>query len=845
MANTDLLYTTIGTCRIAEPLGAGSQIRSMRRTSASIYGFIHTVPEALQQITYREGGEIPAELGRYLSPEGVLARNPVQTPDVFVVEISSLKEIVFGPWFLQINYLERSFRDRPELIDTFFRLKGERDPAVRRRRFEALPSFAGADDLERGVLLEGFVRTTTREELEAGMAEIVRRLEAPVVFVSHINVPNAGGNLIETRAKLCGWIAEICRRHGYRHFDPTPHVEAFAQARALAEGGQDLNHYTADFKPVLGGILFDTVLSRLDAPARAGAAAPAAKGAGPVRLQPAMLSEVKRRISDGDLDGAELLLQSLATEEARSATVRTLLGTVAFHRGDTTAATAEFREALQVDPQALEPRLMLVKSALRVGRLDEACSIATDLVQRAPDDLRILLVGAKAMMRARQFADATSIWRRIADKRPELVLPLIEAARCEMKARNYEAALAAADEALGRDPHEAGALVIKSDALLKLKRMRELAEVSLELAAVEPKAAMAAIPALISAHHPEAAAAIIATARESDEVDVDAVMRAALIRTLERRGKVATERGDTAAAAASWKAILLIEPESHRAVSGLRRLFSPLVASGRAKAEGGDLAGAADAYRAALAIQGDSARILRELALVHEKAGDWFRASQRWSQLAGVSDDPVMLRRRAARAAMRAERYDEAARIYRDLDGGDSDQDARGRASAMRRLVRAMREDFAAGHLELAAAKAAVVIEIEPDSETGQRTLRKIMAMYSRRLREAVAAEDATLQEEICGKMLALDPRRRDSLKVLAKLYRAARRYRDGIEVLQRLTEIEPEDTRHWVKLARSCRAIRLYDRGVPAALRALEIEPGDAATVSLLSDMLNRQAAL
>jgi hypothetical protein len=46
------------------------------------------------------------------------------------------------------------------------------------------------------------------------------------------------------------------------------------------------------------------------------------------------------------------------------------------------------------------------------------------------------------------------------------------------------------------------------------------------------------------------------------------------------------------------------------------------------------------------------------------------------------------------------------------------------------------------------------------------------------------------------------------------------------------------------VKLARSCRAIRLYERGVPAALKALEIEPGNAATVSLLSDMLNRQAA-
>lgn len=865
MSQKDIVYTTIGTCRVAEPLGAAVQTRPLRRNSTNIYGFIHTAREALQQIDFLDGREIPAELGRFLSQDGVLMRSPRPRTDVFVVEISSAKEIVFDEWLLQINHLEKNFRDRPGLIDAFFRLKGERDPQARLQRLSAVPGFAASDPLERRILLEGYVRTTARDELEAEMAEIVDRLRpTPVVFVNHIDVPDAQGKPIESRARLCGWVQEICARSGYPAFDPTPHVTAYGPERALAEAGRDLNHYEASFKPVLGAILVDEVLSPLlgraptsgrmvldvlsSAPVQAPAAQVMPAKAMAAQMAPAQiaagLNEAKRRIADGDLDEAEVILHGLAAEDSRHAGLHTLLGTVAFHRGDTTAATAEFREAVELDPAAVEPRAMLVKSALRMGKVEEACSIAADLVRRSPDDLRILLVSAKAMMRGKYFPEAIAIWRRIALIRPELVLPLIETARCEMKARNFEAALTAADEALARDAQEAGALVIKADALLKLRRMRELAAVSLDLAGIEPKAAMAAVPALISARHPEEAAAIVATARDTGEVDIDAVMRAALIRTLEQRGKVASEREDTPAAAAAWKAILLIDPDSSRAAQGLRRLFSPLIAAARARAAEGDVPGAVAAYEAALAIQGDNVRILRELALTHDKAGEWLRASQRWTQLARLSPDTTDYEKRAGRAAMRAERYDLAVRIYHELDGAGDEQGAKLLTSAMRRLVRAMREDFAAGHLEVAAHKAAIVLEVSPGSEVGQRTFRRVMSSYSRRLREAVATEDVALQEEICRKMLELEPNRPDALKVLSRLYRAAKRYRDGIEVLQRLTEIEPEDTRHWVKLARSCRAIRLYDRGVPAALRALEIEPGDAATVSLLSDMLNRQAA-
>lgn len=555
----------------------------------------------------------------------------------------------------------------------------------------------------------------------------------------------------------------------------------------------------------------------------------------------AAVAEAKKKIADGDLDGAESVLRFVMGEEHRSPAVHTLAGTIAFHRGDTPTAAAEFGQALELDPTATEPRIMLIKSALRVSRLTEACNMAAELIRVAPNDGRALLVSAKAFMKDKRYADATPVWRRLAASRPDQTGPLLELARCEMKAKNFEEALAAANEVLARDPADGSGLVIKAGALKRLKRMAELAEVSLKLAVIDPKAAMASVPALVSAFHPEDAASIIAAARRSGEDDVDAVMKAGLIQTLERRARVASERSDLAAAAAAWKAVLQIDPENFRAEGGLRKLLSPLVSEARTKIADGDLTGAIAAYRAALAIQPDHEKTLKELATTCEKAGDWLAASDAWVRLADASSSNPDALRRGARAAVKAERFDLAVSIYGRMEPDSATTEAL--SSTMRKLIRSMREDFVGGRLDEAAEKAKVVATIEPDNEPARRILKKVMSNYSRLLREAAAENNLEAQERIGRKMLELEPDRRDALVRLAKIYGEAKRHRESIEVLSRLTEVEPAESSHWLKLARSCRAVRQYDQGVPAALKALEMQPGDLATVNLLSDMLNRQA--
>lgn len=866
MKSKNIAVSTIGTCRVSDPMTAATAVRSLIKNTTNIYGFTHTSKECVQQFNFISGRDIPKELGLYLSPEGTIApRANRRRTDMYLVEISSTKEIIFDQWYLQINYFERSFQGRRQLYDAFFKLKDERDPSKRLSYLETIDGFSDTSGIEREILATGYVHQTTRDELEADMAILNAQLDAPVVFVSHINVPSAAGTLIPARAQLCDWIGDICLKNGYVHFDPTPHVQIYGVSSALAEQGLDLNHYTPEFKQHLGALIFDTYcvppLSSDDAPTKAEPASEQPRLSLPdngiaIAPQPrqhaptlsadvhATIADAKRRIAEGDLDEAEVILRGLMLEDNGSAVLHTMIGSIAFQRGDTSAAAAELQQAIQLDPSAIEPRLILVRIALRMGKLSEACSIAVGLAAQAPDNLRVLMVAAKAMMKAKRFSEATVFWRRVACLRPELSLPVIEEGRCQLKSRNYEAALAAADRVLAQEPNEPTALVIKSESLQRLKRMSELADVSIKLAAIDPVAAMAAVPTLISTFHPEEAAKVIAVAQRSGEGHIETVMKAGLMRTLESRAKVADERGDKRASAAAWKAVLLIEPENQRAAARLRRLVNPFVAKARAHADAGETSEAVAAYRAALDLHDDNVRALRELATVHEKAGEWLLASDCWARLAGLAEGSAQASHlmRAGRSAARAEHYDLAVELYGRVERDE--QLGKTLESVIRKLVKSMRDDFEAEEVDEAARKARVVLQIDPEREAAQRVLHKVASSYVRQLREAITADDVTRQEAISCKMLVAAPGRTLGLKTLARLYRKSNRYRDSIPIYERLTEIEPHESSHWIKLARSCRAVRMYDRGVPAALRALEMKPADPTTFSLLSDMLNRQAA-
>ncbi len=44
------VITSVGTCRLADPLGAAAKILPIRRDLTNVYGFVHTSKEILQQL---------------------------------------------------------------------------------------------------------------------------------------------------------------------------------------------------------------------------------------------------------------------------------------------------------------------------------------------------------------------------------------------------------------------------------------------------------------------------------------------------------------------------------------------------------------------------------------------------------------------------------------------------------------------------------------------------------------------------------------------------------------------------------------------------------------------------
>ncbi len=867
--------TTIGTCRLADPIGAVAGRLPLSRNAVGIYGFVHTSKEVLQQIDVLEGRELPAELRRFICSATYETPRERGGTDLFLVEVSSQKEIHFRGHLLQINCMDRVFQDRRELFDALFRHKHAHERDARARALGQLPSFAAADETERAVLLEAVVHVTRREELEADLHAIAARLPGPVVFACHIDVPDAAGRTIESRARLCGWMRELCAAHGYALFDPAPQVAAFGRARALAEDGRDVNHYAAEFQPVVGRLLHETFALPLlggppapEAPRRLAVVPAAPIAAAPEAAPPApapaaaappppaqaaaatpddvraVLAEAKARVTRGEVDEAEMLLRGAAIDHPGAAELFAMLGSVAHHRGDETSALASLQRALHLDPRAVEPRMLLVRIAQRLNRTEEACTHALELVGNAPDNHKALSVAAKALLKAKRFHEAASIWRRIAMLRPGEPAPLVEVARCELKGRNPEEAVRAADAALLRSAADVAALTLKAEALQRLKRMADLAEVAMQLARFDPAAAIALVPALVAAAHQEHAAAVIAAVRaQGHGIGADPVLQAGLIRSLTQRARAAAERGEAPAAAHAWRAVLLLEPGHARALSGLRKLLSPARREVRARTAAGDLPAALAACRHGLALGPDDPQLLRDHAQLLERREDWAAAAQAWERLAFTGTGTPDHLRRAAKAATRAGALTDALRLYAALPEEERSGVASKVGSLTRKLISSMRLDFAAGRIREAVAQAAVIRLRDPRNTAAARLLGKAVSSYRKLLKVASADGDLVAQEALCREILAIDPNRADALKPLVKLHLAARRWPEAIDTLERLTRLEPEEARHWHKLASACRSARRFDRGVAAALKAVELEPGNTRGLERLSDMLNRQA--
>lgn len=245
--------TVIGSCRVWTPFHILEKEGRVSFENTGVYGFTHYAKEALQQLKVMRGEQrIPRSLAPYIShkvlPSGGdawvdIPLYDLSRTDLLVIEISSLKEIEFDGYFLQINRLrEQLVGDEPLLVEWWRELYDKERSRDRRRFLSVVPR-----SVERNIVMFVDVAIQDQESLLGDMQGLVSSYNGPVVFVSHFDTPTFEGEQIELRNRLARYVEENSASLGKEFFNPRLLIEGFGQRQAL----KDLAHYTEEFERVL------------------------------------------------------------------------------------------------------------------------------------------------------------------------------------------------------------------------------------------------------------------------------------------------------------------------------------------------------------------------------------------------------------------------------------------------------------------------------------------------------------------------------------------------------------------------------------------------------------------
>ncbi len=556
----------------------------------------------------------------------------------------------------------------------------------------------------------------------------------------------------------------------------------------------------------------------------------------------ARMSEVRRKISLGELPEAESILRELAPCYPLDARIHSQLGIIAYRRKDNFAAMASLAQAIQLDPGLLEARITQVKVALRQNQNRVACDLAEQLLKVDRTDPRIVEVASRAFARVKNYSRAAEEWSALAELRPTDAGPLIEAAGFFLKAGALEQAAAYADKAGARDPTSAEPLAIKAAVFDATRDSAGFAGAIRQLAAIDPARALAFLPNIMAAGSIEVAADVLLKAK-AHAVAIDAAAAAPVIKALARQAKTAQEALDGAKAAALWTSLLALDPENEAAKSGLRKIVRPLIDTARDASDHGNFEQAYAWFREAIAIEPADGKLWREYAKAASAVGAWMEAAKAWlrfDDLAGPDAETVL---RACKQASKARELDQALLLLVEARRRfpDEPQIVSMGDSIVKKVVAEARIDVDAGRIDEAAAAAELVSRWEEGSIAADRILGKARTALSAIFKDAKAV-GGPAAVSAAQRLIRLSPNRTDALNVLADHYYDQRQFGVAAEHYTLLTQMEPDKERHWIRLLKSRAAANDYEKGVPIALTILGKYPENASARQILGELLRQQ---
>jgi hypothetical protein len=248
--------TVLGSCRVFEPFKLLADDGRITLKNQGVYGYTHCAKEAVQQLAVMRGEKrIPVGLSLYIThkklPSNAANVEFVTTPandlsetDLLVVEISSLKEIDYKGYYLQINRVrEQLIAKNPQLTDWWKAIYDKNAKVDRRAYRDQMPRAT-----ERGIVAFTKISIQDQSSLRQDIENIAASFAGPTLFVSHFNTMTFEGRRIPIRDQLVEYVEIGAAEIGQPFFNPRGLIEGFGLELAL----QDLAHYNPPFERALG-----------------------------------------------------------------------------------------------------------------------------------------------------------------------------------------------------------------------------------------------------------------------------------------------------------------------------------------------------------------------------------------------------------------------------------------------------------------------------------------------------------------------------------------------------------------------------------------------------------------
>lgn len=245
------VVTVIGSCRVDVPISTLAD-RGRLILNNTRYGYVHTSKEVIQQLAVCRGElDIPHHLLELTVSKTAVAephllmpklRKDLSATDVFVIEISSLKEWVHEGIYLQINkardYLFGAISD-------FERWRREPGKYADGSVFDIALRHNNA--VSEAVLRLSSFRDQAQDAMVADVKTITGMLQRPIIFVCHCDARDAQHRLIQPRLLLKAALKHAADEANASFFDPSSIAAGMPQDQVFLYGGMGTNHYMPAF----------------------------------------------------------------------------------------------------------------------------------------------------------------------------------------------------------------------------------------------------------------------------------------------------------------------------------------------------------------------------------------------------------------------------------------------------------------------------------------------------------------------------------------------------------------------------------------------------------------------